>query len=85
MKYESYVESLRAAMSLRLKKRGDKELERALVVADPENGASLGKGRWKGHPEEETIEEADEPPLTPGGAQRDTQHHRESAGVTEDR
>jgi hypothetical protein len=33
IKYESYVESLRLAMNLRLKKRGEKVLEKALIVA----------------------------------------------------
>jgi len=51
VKYDSYVDSLWAAMSLRLKKRGEKALERALNGTD-------SKGKWKG-PEEETIHEDD--------------------------
>ncbi|KAJ8474457.1 hypothetical protein ONZ45_g15942 [Pleurotus djamor] len=53
VKYESYIESLQSAMSLRLKKRGEKVLERAL------NGSAADDGKWKGI--EDTIEEADEP------------------------
>ena len=61
VKYESYIDSLKAAMILRLRKRGEKALERALVVEDaPANTVS----NWKGA-DEETILEADEPP-TPG-------------------
>lgn len=51
-------------MNLRLKKRGEKALERALVGASPED-EPVGKGKWKG-PEEETIEEDEEPPPTAG-------------------
>ncbi|KAF7376130.1 Sec7-like domain belongs to guanine nucleotide exchange factors [Mycena sanguinolenta] len=59
VKYDSYIDSLQAAMSLRLKKRGEKALERAL------NGHSAEdpKAKWKG-PEEETIHEDDEPLYT---------------------
>jgi PH and SEC7 domain-containing protein len=35
VKYESYIDSLQAAMSLRLKRRGEKALEKALVVSSP--------------------------------------------------
>ncbi|EJD02779.1 uncharacterized protein FOMMEDRAFT_133996 [Fomitiporia mediterranea MF3/22] len=95
VKYDSYVESLKAAMSLRLKKRGEKALEKALVAVSPEdesNGA--GGKRWKGYPEEETIPESDEPPPTPGagpslsvqqqqerksGSRSSSKHRRESA------
>lgn len=37
VKYDSYVDSLRSAMSQRLKRRGDKALERALVVSSPDD------------------------------------------------
>ncbi|CAE7084045.1 unnamed protein product [Rhizoctonia solani] len=37
VKYDSYVDSLRSAMSQRLKRRGEKALERALVVASPDD------------------------------------------------
>ncbi|GAB1525710.1 hypothetical protein RhiTH_008873 [Rhizoctonia solani] len=36
VKYDSYVDSLRSAMSQRLKRRGEKALERALVVSRPD-------------------------------------------------
>ncbi|KAF4598097.1 hypothetical protein EYR38_006491 [Pleurotus pulmonarius] len=59
VKYDSYIDSLQAAMSLRLKKRGEKVLERAL------NGANANDVKWKGL-EAETIEEMEEPttPIT---------------------
>ena len=63
VKYESYIDSLQAAMSLRLKKRGEKALEKAL--AGPGDAAGP-KARWKGQPEEDTIEESEEPPPTAG-------------------
>ncbi len=81
-------------MALRLKKRGDKALERALVVASPDldgderdaagtaGTGAVGKGKWKGHPEEDTIEEGEEPPSTAGlhgpGSRRHS-HRREVA------
>ncbi|KAG8710541.1 hypothetical protein FRC11_004407, partial [Ceratobasidium sp. 423] len=37
VKYDSYVDSLRSAMSQRLKRRGDKALERALVASRPDD------------------------------------------------
>ncbi|CAE6497404.1 unnamed protein product [Rhizoctonia solani] len=37
VKYDSYVDSLRSAMSQRLKRRGEKALERALVVSGPDD------------------------------------------------
>ncbi|KAI0769773.1 hypothetical protein BD413DRAFT_604874 [Trametes elegans] len=68
VKYESYIDSLQAAMSLRLKKRGEKALERALVVSTPsaDDTAAAAKGRWKGQPDQETIEESEEPPPSAG-------------------
>ncbi|KAI0341994.1 hypothetical protein BDW22DRAFT_1484877 [Trametopsis cervina] len=62
IKYELYIDSLQAAMSLRLKKRGEKTLERALGGAAEHAGSSRA-GKWKG-PDEETIEESEEPPPT---------------------
>lgn len=82
VKYESYIDSLQAAMTLRLKKRGEKALERALVGASPED-EPVGKGKWKG-PEGETIEEDEEPPPTAGlGSSIDSRHfhRRETAEV----
>lgn len=65
VKYDSYIDSLQAAMSLRLKKRGEKALEQALVLSiDADNAGA--KGRWRGMPDEETIEEGDEPPPSAG-------------------
>ncbi|KAJ7262190.1 hypothetical protein B0H12DRAFT_1104695 [Mycena haematopus] len=74
-----------AAMSLRLKKRGEKALERAL------NGNAAddlsAKAKWKG-PEEETIQEDDEPltPANPNKGFASQLHRRETAegGETED-
>jgi len=80
VKYESYVDSLQAAMTLRFKKRGEKALERALR-SDAAHG--VAKGKWKGRPHARTITEVDEPsPVivepspTPGAC-----HRRERALV----
>ncbi|KAH9931131.1 uncharacterized protein BXZ73DRAFT_90208 [Epithele typhae] len=62
VKYDSYIDSLQAAMALRLKKRGEKALEKALRPDD----ASIPKAKWKGQPEEDTIEEGEEPPPSAG-------------------
>ncbi|KAJ7096338.1 hypothetical protein C8R44DRAFT_812767 [Mycena epipterygia] len=79
VKYDSYIDSLQAAMSLRLKKRGEKALERALNG----NDSPGGKGKWKG-PEEDTIQEDDEP-LTPATKGFGSQlHRRETAEGGED-
>ncbi|KAI0355629.1 hypothetical protein OH77DRAFT_1511483 [Trametes cingulata] len=64
VKYESYIDSLQAAMSLRLKKRGEKALEKALTPTSDEVAGT--KGRWKGQPDQETIEEGEEPPPSAG-------------------
>lgn len=67
MKYESYIDSLKAAMSLRLKKRGEKALEKALVSSSPSADETAGtRSRWKGQPHEDTIEESEEPPPSAG-------------------
>ncbi|KAF5385740.1 hypothetical protein D9615_002519 [Tricholomella constricta] len=87
VKYESYIDSLQAAMSLRLKKRGEKALERALSGTAPSDTSSIAvKGKWKG-PEEETIREEAEPTTPAPGQQFNTQlHRRETAegGETDD-
>ncbi|TFK25728.1 Sec7 domain GEF [Coprinopsis marcescibilis] len=62
VKYDSYIDSLQSAMSLRLKKRGEKALERALNGAQLEEKPS--KHKFKGV-EQDTIDEEVEP-LTPG-------------------
>lgn len=82
VKYESYIDSLQVAMSLRLKKRGEKALERALNGTARAGDSPLGvKGKWKG-PEEETIREEAEP-TTPGPRHFGTQLHRRETAETE--
>ncbi|KXN90627.1 PH and SEC7 domain-containing protein C11E3.11c, partial [Leucoagaricus sp. SymC.cos] len=87
VKYESYIDSLTKAMSLRLKKRGEKALERALNGATPTDENYLMKGRWKG-PEEETIREEVEPStlgsLVPTQQAGPSSHRRERAQDDED-
>ncbi|RDB16953.1 hypothetical protein Hypma_002582 [Hypsizygus marmoreus] len=86
VKYDSYIDSLQSAMSLRLKKRGEKALERALDGNPPSDDSSAAhKGKWKG-PEEETITEEAEPPTPGSGQQFNSQlHRRETAdGGTND-
>ena len=93
VKYESYVESLKAAMSLRLKKRGEKALEKALEKGNQDDAV---RSKWKGYPEQETIPEGDEPPPTPGvvvtqhsgklqvqgrNSRSSSRHRRESAEI----
>lgn len=90
VKYESYIDSLQAAMSLRLKKRGEKALERALAVASPtDDDATEGmKAKWKGQPQGETIEEREEPPLSaglsPSPSPGNGLHRREKAEIGDD-
>ena len=81
VKFEHYVDSLRAGMSLRLKKRGEKALERALTASESNNASA--KGRWRGYPEEATIPESEEPPLTPSINERHhASHHRREIAET---
>ncbi|KAF7321376.1 Sec7-like domain belongs to guanine nucleotide exchange factors [Mycena kentingensis (nom. inval.)] len=76
VKYDSYIDSLQLAMSLRLRKRGEKALERALNGRVGEDSPAGKNAKWKGPSAEETIDEDDEP-LTPGfGSQF---HRRETA------
>lgn len=56
VKYQSYVESLREGMSLRLKKRGEKVLQRALEHPADEDDDETGMAR----PTKKGL------PLTPG-------------------
>ncbi|TFK53596.1 hypothetical protein OE88DRAFT_1733496 [Heliocybe sulcata] len=83
VKYSSYIDSLQAAMALRLKKRGEKALERALVNTDPDDEEDADvKGKW--NPEEATIEEDDEPPsagLDASSLSTTQSHRRERALV----
>lgn len=62
VKYESYIDSLQSGMNLRLKKRGEKALERALggVVPDEDLVRSRTVRRKERSAEEDTISEADE-------------------------
>ncbi|TFK44669.1 hypothetical protein BDQ12DRAFT_29737 [Crucibulum laeve] len=81
VKYDSYIDSLQSAMTLRLKKRGEKALEHALNGASPvDDLPAAARGKWRG-PEEETIREEAEP-VTPGpGPQQFSPqlHRRETA------
>ncbi|KAG5335134.1 hypothetical protein C0989_002325 [Termitomyces sp. Mn162] len=69
VKYESYIDSLQVAMSLRLRKRGEKDHETERLRTHP----VVMKGMWKG-PGDTIGEEAE--PLAPEHSQRfDTQLH----------
>ena len=77
VKYESYVDSLQAAMTLRFKKRGEKALERALRADAANQGSSSGKGKHKGRTNPKTIPESEEPsPVTVSSPQSSTVRHR---------
>jgi PH and SEC7 domain-containing protein len=73
VKYELYIDSLKAAMKERQKRRGEKALEKALDQISPP------VGKW-GFKQEDTIEETDEP-TTPGPAHGKFKHRREGAGA----
>ncbi|KAG6334214.1 hypothetical protein ID866_4872 [Astraeus odoratus] len=60
VKYESYIDSLKDAMSLRLKKRGEKALERALVNASPHDPIGVVSSGEKCYPREVATPDADE-------------------------
>ncbi|KAG9008231.1 hypothetical protein FRB90_009031 [Tulasnella sp. 427] len=78
-KYETYVDCLRDAMSLRMKKRGEKVLEKALDSgAEGETFAGLSLRPSRRGLREETIQETEEP-LTPGPTSAFSQHTREQA------
>lgn len=87
VKYDSYIDSLQAGMQLRLKKRGEKALERALKGQEEEAAASstIKSRSWKGLGEE-TITETDEPttPGLPPQPPSKHQHRRETAEVGAD-
>lgn len=72
-------------MSLRLKRRGEKALERALN-SPTHDDSSLGgprSAKWKGRPDEQTIMESEEPPTTPmvGEYTKSMMHRREKAEI----
>lgn len=76
-------------MQLRLKKRGEKALEKALSGPrsdNEEDDAELVPGRWKGHPDEDTIEEGEEPPPSAGleGAKKHRRERAETGRRSED-
>ncbi|KAF7315734.1 Sec7-like domain belongs to guanine nucleotide exchange factors [Mycena indigotica] len=79
VKYDSYIDSLQMAMSLRLKKRGEKALERALNGRVGEESPGGKNGRWKSSTEPVDEEEDDEEPMTPSYASQF--HRRETAEV----
>jgi hypothetical protein len=80
IKYKTYVDSLQSAMALRLKKQGEKALERALERTDKvdTNASGNKRGLWRGKPDQETIVEGEEPPPTPVVPQHNS-HRRETA------
>ena len=63
---------------MRLKKRGEKALEKALVNSPGSDDMAGPKARWKGQPDEDTIEESEEPPPSAGilPSPVRAQHHR---------
>jgi hypothetical protein len=76
VKYKTYVDALQSALALRLKKQGEKALERALAhTSAAERTRSKGppapprKASWRSQTHslnpESTIEEGEEPPPTP--------------------
>ncbi|KAF8493600.1 hypothetical protein JB92DRAFT_1163112 [Gautieria morchelliformis] len=82
VKYETYVESLKNGMSLRLKKRGEKALEKALVTASPHHADFTAGATGRVYPEDDTIFEGDEP-STPGPTS-EFRHRRERAQGDDD-
>jgi PH and SEC7 domain-containing protein len=78
VKYESYIDSLQGAMTLRLKKRGEKALERALLHGGAEDPYGTAKGKWRGRPEEAPIRESQES-MRNGEVGQYSGHRRETA------
>jgi hypothetical protein len=78
VKYELYVDSLQAAMTLRLKKRGEKALEHALR-SDAAQGSS--KAKYKGGTIPKTINESEEhlPSVVGSPPASSVRHRREIA------
>ena len=78
VKYESYVDSLQAAMTLRFKKRGEKALEHALR-SDAAQGSSNAKHKGGSIPK--TIIESEErlPSIAGSPPASSVRHRREFA------
>ncbi|KAI6000564.1 hypothetical protein EDD15DRAFT_2159814 [Pisolithus albus] len=79
VKYESYIESLKDAMTLRLSKRGEKALERALVHASPDNHTtdpSAGQREDSTDSDDDTALETDERLINPIPGSSPRFHHR---------
>lgn len=88
VKYEKYIESLKGAMKERLRRRGEKALEKALQSSSQANLGNNSRGFGFG--EEETIHEGQETetePATPAAKQvqfkskpvQNLQHKRDAA------
>jgi PH and SEC7 domain-containing protein len=79
VKYELYVDSLQAAMTLRLKKRGEKALEHALR-SDAAQGSS-SKAKYKEGAIPKTINESEEqlPSVVESPPASSVRHRREFA------
>jgi PH/SEC7 domain-containing protein len=99
VKYKTYVDALQSAIALRIKRQGEKVLERTLHRTERESartgeksGPGTGsapesrKASWKGVPDEETIEEGEEPPPTPmmGRPIENMRQHLRERAETED-
>jgi len=82
VKYELYVDSLQAAMTLRFKKRGEKALEHALR-SDAAQGSSKAKAKYKEGKIPKTIIESDErsPSVVGSPPVSSVRHRREFAQV----
>ncbi|KAK7045584.1 hypothetical protein VNI00_007416 [Paramarasmius palmivorus] len=78
VKYDSYIESLQTAMALRLKKRGEKALERALNGGGSDESRDV---RSRRKADEATIHENDESALPPTNSRM---HKRETADGGDD-
>jgi hypothetical protein len=71
VKYELYVDSLQAAMTLRFKKRGEKALEHAL-----RSDAAQGSAKAKGTIPKTIIESEERLPSVPGSPPASSVRHR---------
>jgi len=86
VKYESYVDSLQAAMALRFKKRGEKALEHALR-SDIAQGSSKGKHKERSHPKTTATSGESSPGIVESSPARYGRHRRElaQAGANDER